>query len=262
LLRLLMFFLLGLALVAQSALADPIGKATITKNQVRGILGTDQRPINVGSDVFSDELVQTGSGSLARLVFLDNTDLAVGPQSEVRLDKFVYDPQGKTGDVVIHLSRGAFRFVTGTLPHRSYNIVTPYATLAVRGTVFDVVATNQKVDVLLKSGGVDAQVGNQSVSLDTTTNFMSAAADGTVQVQSLPPDTEILPFDVAAMSSDVITGSIGGGGPTGGGGPVSGGGGGTAATPGNAIAATPITTASNGVNTGGTTEPSNPISPQ
>jgi hypothetical protein len=57
----------------------------------------------------------------------------------VRLDKFVYDPNKATGTVVVNVTRGAYRFVTGVQDSRNYTIKTPYATLGVRGTVLEVV---------------------------------------------------------------------------------------------------------------------------
>jgi len=92
-------------------------------------------PLSSGSGIFSNELVRTVDGGVARLVFLDNTDLAVGPQSEVRLDKFVYDPSGAPGSVIVQLSRGAFRFVTGASRLSQLQYQHPYATLGVRGTI-------------------------------------------------------------------------------------------------------------------------------
>src|SRR5262249_46863164 len=59
-----------------------------------------------------------------------------GPTSEVVLDKFVYDPVGNKGKVVVQTTRGAFRFVTGTQDHSAYQINTPYGSLGVRGTEF------------------------------------------------------------------------------------------------------------------------------
>src|SRR5262249_51495180 len=134
----LLFALMGVLLVATQADSDDlkIGKATVTKNQVEGVLRSSPRSLSAGSDVFADELVRTGDGGLARLVFLDNTDLAVGPKSEIRLDKFVYDPNRRVGSVIVQMGRGAFRFVTGKQDSRSYTINTPYATLGVRGTTF------------------------------------------------------------------------------------------------------------------------------
>ena len=88
-----------------------------------------------GSEVHANETVRTGNRGRADLVFLDNTNLTVGPTSEVLLDKFVYDPMGSSGKVVLNATRGTFRFVTGTQAHRAYAIKTPYGTLGVRGTV-------------------------------------------------------------------------------------------------------------------------------
>jgi hypothetical protein len=87
--------------------------------------------------VHAEELIRSGDASVAELVFLDKTRLSVGPKSQVRLDKFVYNPGG-SGSVVIDTSRGAYRFITGLQDPRNYEIVTPYATLGVRGTILEI----------------------------------------------------------------------------------------------------------------------------
>ena len=43
-----------------------------------------------GDSVYRNEVVRTGADSTAKLVFLDSTNLGVGPISRVTLDKFVY----------------------------------------------------------------------------------------------------------------------------------------------------------------------------
>ena len=63
--------------------------------------------------------------------------MTVGPTSEVLLDKFVYDPTGSSGKVVLNATRGTFRFITGKQDHRVYAVSTPYGTLGVRGTVVE-----------------------------------------------------------------------------------------------------------------------------
>jgi hypothetical protein len=110
-----------------------IGNATATKNKVEGVVGSTTHTISVGTDVYTNELVRTGDASVADLKFLDDTSLSVGPISEIRLDKFVYDPNGSNGAVVIEATRGAFRFVTGKQDQRVYQIKTPFGTLGVRG---------------------------------------------------------------------------------------------------------------------------------
>jgi hypothetical protein len=67
------------------------------------------------------------------LQFKDSSNLKVGSNSSVHLDKFVYDPNKSTGEVAIQATRGSFRFVTGSLGSETYKIKTPYGTLGVRG---------------------------------------------------------------------------------------------------------------------------------
>jgi hypothetical protein len=110
-----------------------IGSAKSTRNQVEGIVGGQSKQLSSGGAVFPDETVRTGTNAVADLVFIDNTNLSVGPTSEVKLDKFVYDPSGSNGAVVIQATRGAFRFVTGSQDKRVYQIKTPFGTLGIRG---------------------------------------------------------------------------------------------------------------------------------
>jgi len=111
---------------------DPrIGNATATKNKVEGVVGDKTHSISKGTDIFSNEVVRTGDASVADLQFIDETIMTMGPISEIRLDKFVYDLNGTSGAVVIEATRGAFRFVTGKQDQKV--IKTPYGTLGIRG---------------------------------------------------------------------------------------------------------------------------------
>jgi len=59
--------------------------------------GGTQRVLRVGIDMNADEKVTTKADDRAHLVFLDGTSLTIGPDSEVVIDKYVYDPEKKTG---------------------------------------------------------------------------------------------------------------------------------------------------------------------
>jgi hypothetical protein len=116
-----------------------IGSATSVKNRVDGVIGGQTRSLSAGSAVHANELIRSGEDSVGNLQFLDQTKLSVGPKSEVRLTKFVYDPNKKAGSVVIQAGKGAYRFATGVQDSKNYEIKTPYATLGVRGTVLEIV---------------------------------------------------------------------------------------------------------------------------
>jgi hypothetical protein len=81
----------------------------------------------------ANETVRTGSSGRAGLQFNDQSNLSVGSSSQVRLDKFVYDPNKGTGSTVIEATRGTFRFTTGAQNGSQVKIKTPYGTLGTRG---------------------------------------------------------------------------------------------------------------------------------
>jgi hypothetical protein len=107
-----------------------IGTANSVKPEASGsIAGT----LSAGSGVHANETVKTGSAGQAGLQFHDQSNLSVGPSSQVRLDKFVYDPNKGTGSTVIEATRGTFRFTTGAQNKGEVKIKTPYGTLGTRG---------------------------------------------------------------------------------------------------------------------------------
>ena len=108
---------------------EAIGKTTSVIPQAEG---SHAGPLSGGSNVYSRETVRTGQSGQVDLRFKDNSNLKVGSNSSVHLDKFVYDPNKSTGDVAIEATRGTFRFVTGS-QGTGYKINTPYGTLGVRG---------------------------------------------------------------------------------------------------------------------------------
>src|SRR5215470_20435433 len=142
------FALLVIVLLALQSAASwaetRIGVAASTKPNADGVVAGSSQSLSAGSEVHANETVRTGNLGQADLVFIDKTNLTVGPASEVRLDKFVYDPNGKSGQVVMQISKGAFRFVTGTQDHRAYQVTTPYGTLGVRGTVVEMIVNPKR----------------------------------------------------------------------------------------------------------------------
>jgi hypothetical protein len=107
-----------------------IGSATSVKPEASGSFGGTLAP---GSGVHANESVKTGNTGQAGLRFLDESNLNVGPSSNVRLDKFVYDPNKGSGTIAIDAARGAFRFSTGAQNKGEVKIKTPSGTLGIRG---------------------------------------------------------------------------------------------------------------------------------
>ncbi len=110
-----------------------IGVAASVKPSAEGGVEPNLQPLSPGSELHASETVRTGDLGEADLTFIDRSNLSVGPKSEVVLDKFVYDPVGSAGQVIMQAPRGAFQFTTGTQDNGAYQLKTPYGTLNVRG---------------------------------------------------------------------------------------------------------------------------------
>jgi hypothetical protein len=202
--------LLVLVLVAMPSVASfaetRIGVASSIKPNADGVVGAGSQSLSAGSEVFANETVRTGNLGQADLVFLDQTNLTVGPTSEVLLDKFVYDPTGPNGKVVLQLSRGAFRFVTGTQDHKAYAVNTPYGSLGVRGTTVEVVVSDKKkprpdecvtrVRLVEGAGASFTTSGPKARTVHLTPNeVVCITSNGGVSVST--SSTSILAFQVA-----------------------------------------------------------------
>jgi hypothetical protein len=145
------FFILALAgagavlsLAPAGARADSIGDVVSVVPKANYQRGGAVQELSI-NDLLeqNDRVITTGEGS-AYIHFIDDTVLTVGANSEVILDKFVFDGD-KAKNAVIQITRGTLRFVTGTSDHSAYQIKTPVATIGVRGTTIDVGYENDRM---------------------------------------------------------------------------------------------------------------------
>lgn len=135
--------LLTAALLAAGASLLPlaanakVGVTSAADGDPRGKPPTEaERVLRVGVDVQANELITTQANDRAHLMFLDGTSLSVGPNAQLTIDKFVYDPTTKTGDLAINASKGVFRLVGGKISKtNAITVTTPSSTIGIRGGI-------------------------------------------------------------------------------------------------------------------------------
>jgi hypothetical protein len=146
-------FCLAAGLAASPARAQTrVGEAAVIQNEVVRVAGSASSQINVGDGVLRDEVVRTGLDSAARLVMADSTNLSLGPNATIKLDRTVFDDEHTYRDIAVRLTTGAFRFVTGHSEKTAYKISTPLATIGVRGTILDIRVKPRETTVRLQEG--------------------------------------------------------------------------------------------------------------
>lgn len=146
-----------LSMPALPAAAQEIGRV---REVVLDAYGTpaarDRRPLYGRTKVSANETVETVDGAGLHLRFLDRTDFHLGSKSVVILDEFVYDPATSAGKMVIRMSKGTFRFVSGKMVKSGVAIRTPTALIGIRGTDFMVVVEdNGTTGVVVTEGEVE-----------------------------------------------------------------------------------------------------------
>jgi hypothetical protein len=115
--------------------------------------GGEQNPLEEGSKVV------TGRGGHVRLTLPDATTFTVGANSEIVIDKFVYDPDQSPKKVMVDMTKGVFRWVTGkTAPkyQGQMQVTLPVMAVGIRGTDFEaVVEPKGRGRVALYSGELE-----------------------------------------------------------------------------------------------------------
>ncbi len=148
--------LIGLSgIVGSSALAREAGVAAAVNTDATSIPPAQvERTLIVGNKLVFQETVKTSPNGQAQLLMMDQSAVTVGPNSQLVIDKFVYDPDKRTGEMALSLSRGLMRFVGGRISKSGgVKIRTPVATMGIRGDIALIEVINEKtVDVTLLYG--------------------------------------------------------------------------------------------------------------
>ena len=131
-------FIAAAMAMSAAAWADPrIGITSQTDGDPLGKPPTqNERVLRVGIDIQANELITTQSDDRAHIVFLDGTALTVAPNARLVIDRFIYDPHSKTGDLSVTMSTGVLRVVGGRISKQGrITVNTPAATMGIRGGI-------------------------------------------------------------------------------------------------------------------------------
>src|SRR5262245_12108664 len=108
------------------------GKATVTR-------GDQTIPAAPGLALQEGDVLKTGADGHLGVVLRDDTRVSLGPDTEVRIDRFVFAPAQGQLALVLKMAHGVAAYVSGKIAQLSpdaVRLVTPVATVGVRGTRF------------------------------------------------------------------------------------------------------------------------------
>ncbi len=96
-----------------------------------------QIPAELGQTVFEADGLRTGGDGKIGVTLNDDTRLSLGPNSELKLERFTYAPADSAFSLALKFVRGAATYVSGRiakLAPDSIRLETPAAIVGVRGT--------------------------------------------------------------------------------------------------------------------------------
>ena len=141
------------------------GPANASNNNFVGIIGAaigdiknqKNEKLTNGSKIFFGDTIISNSKSNAQILFLDQTVLTLGEDTELTIDEFVYDLNSQDGSFISTVKTGTVKFITGQISKKNpdnLEVKVPAGTLGARGTEFVVLSesNNESTVVLLGPG--------------------------------------------------------------------------------------------------------------
>ena len=161
---------------------EAIGKIVTGEVAVERLDGTTDT-LGVGDTVFRGDVLRTGAGGGAGVVFSDETVFSLSPNARIVLNELVYQEGSNDNSMAFSLVQGTFSFVAGKIaPSGAMNVETPVATIGIRGTtVFTQISANDGTTVfrILQDPGT-GRVGSY-VLLDRFGNVAAVVDDVNTQ---------------------------------------------------------------------------------
>ncbi len=118
--------------------ADTAGKVESLKGTpVAQKAGEEKRQLQKNLPIYTSDTITTDSKSTVELRFEDNTKFFLGTDSELFIEKFLYQEEEQEDSFSARVAKGTFRFITGVIAKdkpESMEVNTAVATIGIRGT--------------------------------------------------------------------------------------------------------------------------------
>ena len=135
----LMLSILSLSALAASAQTTPIGYVKTVTGEASVTTAGQTVKAAPGTPLQQGSVLRTSAKSSLGVTFQDNTLMSFGPDTEVAVDEYLYQPsQGKL-KLGTRVGKGTLNYVSGVIAKLDPNAVsvkTPTGIIGVRGTEF------------------------------------------------------------------------------------------------------------------------------
>lgn len=116
---------------------ESIGSLRQVQSDVILISSQGEQKAKNGLPVYLGDIIKTTAGASVGIIFKDNSRTSLGPDSELEITEYIFNPAKKKFGMLSKLSRGTASYLSGKMSKLSPGSVrfkTPDATIGARGT--------------------------------------------------------------------------------------------------------------------------------
>lgn len=162
-----------------------IGQVTRSEGAVTLTRDGTERPIATGTSIHVGDRIETGADGRLTIDFIDGATLSIGPATQVEIA--AYPPLETGAGRVIAVLAGIVRAVIGDdAVSRGFDIVTPTAIAAARGTTWIVDVDPQATGVFVAEGVVAVSARTPEVDMTPRTVLLEAGEGTDVRAGAGP----------------------------------------------------------------------------
>ncbi|MGV6816578.1 MAG: FecR family protein [Thiotrichales bacterium] len=169
---LLVLVAFGLLYSALANAGEKVGTITRAEGACSARSAEQIRSLHQGDVILFQDTLSTASGAALTGQLSDQSEVTLGENASLKIDRLVFDPDSERGRLELNLLKGPMLFIGGKLDARrkaKVRIETPVATLGIRGTrlwagqiddAFGVLVLDGKVSVYNPWGSVELGAGD------------------------------------------------------------------------------------------------------
>jgi hypothetical protein len=125
--------------LTQAAWAEAIGQIKTLAGDVAIVREHVKSPAKAGDLLEKANTLLTGADGRVGITFIDNSRFSLGPNSQIALEKFTFNPTTQEGEFLTKVDRGTLAVISGHIAHNApgaMQVKTRTTILGVRGTYF------------------------------------------------------------------------------------------------------------------------------
>lgn len=143
--------------LASTTSQPPLGKTLLAQGSIQAERAGAQETLKRLSAVYRTDIIRSAKDSTAQFRMIDNGYIELYENSELRLEKYQLNADGKHGSVLMELISGGLRTISGAIGKQDkseYQLKTPTATIGIRGTFYEVSLTPEGMYLAAWRGGI------------------------------------------------------------------------------------------------------------